>query len=194
MSSLLLDHVRRIIELTPEEEAYFTSLLKRRTIKKRQYLVQAGEPSKYDSFVTKGCLRATYTRPDGQEYIVQFAIEGWWIGDVDSFLTGEPATYDVEALEDSELLQLDYPSLEGLFKLVPKFERYFRLIFQRSYVHLQRRILAGLSQTAEERYLDFAQRYPDILRRVPQYQVAAYLGITPEFLSQLRQRLAARKP
>ncbi len=193
MASLLLDHVLQYITLTTEEQAYFMSLLKRRTLKKRQFLVQAGEPSKYDSFVIRGCLRATYTRPDGQEYIVQFAIEGWWIGDVDSFLTGEPATYNVEALEDCELLQLDYPSLEELFKVVPQFERYFRLIFQRSFVHLQRRVLAGLSQTAEERYLEFARQYPEILRRVPQYHVAAYLGITPEFLSQLRQRLSTRK-
>jgi CRP-like cAMP-binding protein len=190
MHDALLAHVRRLISLTPHEEAFFDSLLKQRSLKKRQFLVQAGEPCVYDSFVTKGCLRATYTRSDGQEHVVQFAVEGWWIGDVESFLTGEPASYNVEALEDCDVLQLSLAAQERLFQEVPQFERYFRLIFQRSYAHLQRRVLASLSQSAEERYRVFAQQYPDLVRRVPQYHIAAYLGMTPEFLSQLRQRLA----
>lgn len=106
-----------------------------------------------------------------------------------SFVTRQPATCDIEALEDCELLIIDYPSMQQLYQRLPQFERYARLILERSYIQLQQRIIESMSKTAEERYLDFVERYPSVYQRIPQYQVAAYLGITPEFLSKIRQQL-----
>ncbi len=190
MYKLLLDNIRRHITLTPEEEAFFVSLLQHRRIRKRQYLIQEGDVCKYETFVIKGCLRAYSVDENGQEHIIQFAEEDWWVGDMYSFTTREPAIFNVDALEDSEVLQLSFENQEELFKTYPKFERFFRIIVQNGFISLQRRVIANMSKPAEERYLDFANRYPSILNRVPQHQVASYLGITPEFLSRIRKQVA----
>lgn len=189
MYTLLLDNIKRHIAITPEEEEYFISLLQHRKLRKRQYLIQEGDVAKYENFVIKGCLRAYSVDEKGQEHIIQFAEEDWWIGDMYSYTSGEPAIFNVDALEDSELLQISPENQEQLFKAYPKFERFFRIIIQNGFIALQRRVIANMSQPAEERYLDFAKKYPSILNRVPQHQVASYLGITPEFLSRIRKQV-----
>jgi CRP-like cAMP-binding protein len=188
--STLLQHIRRFIELNDDEAAFFTSLLRYKKLRKRQFLVQAGEVHRFESYVLRGCLRAFFTHRDGQEHITQFAVEDWWIADDSSYLLGEPAMLDVEALEDCVLLQLHFDDRERLFRQIPKFERFFRIAFERSFLAQQRRILNNLSMSAEERYLDFLERYPLIAQRVPQYHIAAYLGVSAEFLSKIRSGLA----
>jgi CRP/FNR family transcriptional regulator, anaerobic regulatory protein len=184
---LLIKDVTERIELDEDEIKYFRSLWTLRRLKKDQYLVQAGDVCRYESFVIKGCLKTFYVDPKtGNESILSFSIERWWAGDLESFEKKQPALYNVQALEDCELLQLDYPSIQELFKRVPKFERYFRLILSNYYFSLQKRIVISISKTAEERYYDFVKRYPKINQRVPQYLIASYLGITPEFLSKIR--------
>jgi len=121
-----------------------------------------------------------------------FAVEDWWTGDLYSFLTQTPATFNIDALEDTEVLQISKPNLEKLYESVPKFERFFRFQFQNAFVAQQQRIMQSLSFTAEERYLHFINKYPQLEQRIPQKQVAAYLGITPEFLSMLRRKLAKK--
>lgn len=190
MYSLILANISRFIQLTPEEVNIFTSFLRTRSFRKKQYVVQAGDVAKYESFVVKGCCRTFYVDNQGEEHIVQFAIEDWWTSDLHSFLTGEPAIFNVEALEDLELLQIDLASLEELYLRVPKFERFFRILFQKSMIAMQGRILSNISKTADQKYLDFIKRYPNIEQRVPQYMVASYLGITPEFLSKIRRQMA----
>jgi CRP-like cAMP-binding protein len=187
--SLLLANVGRHIQLTAEEQACFTALLRPRTVRRRQYVVQAGEECRYETFVVQGCLRAYYVDANGFEHNLMFAVEDWWTGDLFSFLTGTPASLNVEALEDSEVLQLDKPALEQLYQQVPKFERYFRLMIQNAFVAQQQRIVAALSASAEERYRAFRSRYPALEQRVPQRHIASYLGVTPEFLSKLRKQV-----
>jgi CRP-like cAMP-binding protein len=188
MYDLIIANVSRHISLTKEETAYFTSLLKHRRIRKKQYLLQAGDISRFENFVNAGLLRAYTVDTKGQEHIAMFALEGWWISDLYSFLTNTPATQHIDALEDSEVLSIEKSDLENLYEKIPKFDKLFRVLLQNAFVANQQRILAGISQTAEEQYLDFIKKYPAIEQRVPQHQIASYLGITPETISRIRRQ------
>ncbi|MBS1599454.1 MAG: Crp/Fnr family transcriptional regulator [Bacteroidetes bacterium] len=186
-------HIEKHIRLTDEEFDYFISLTKHRKIRKRQYILQAGDVCLYESYVIGGCLRTYYVDDKGLEHILQFAIEDWWVGDILSFLSNTPAKYNIDALEDTELLQIDNSSIEKLYKKVPQFERFFRIKIQNAFIQLQQRIIASMSETAEQRYIHFVEKYPQLEQRLPQHQVASYLGITPEFLSRIRKNIATGK-
>ena len=188
MYDLILKNISRFIELTDEEKNFFTSLLKIKKLRKKQYLLQEGDISRYEYFVNKGCIRAYSIDEKGQEHIVQFAIEDWWIGDMYSFLTQTPARLTIDALEDSELFCLDSSSLEILFKQVPKFERFFRMLVQNAFIAGQRRIIETMSLTADDRYCSFIEKYPLMEQRLPLKQIASFLGITPESLSRIRSQ------
>ncbi|MGV3557277.1 Crp/Fnr family transcriptional regulator [Larkinella arboricola] len=188
----IVSHVEKLISLTDEEKAYFLSILKPRVLRRKQFLVQMGEVCRFESFVTNGCLRAFAIDPKGQEHNVLFALEDWWISDFQSLLTEQPATLYVEALEETQVLQIEKKDLDNLFIQIPAFERFFRIKLQNAFIAFQNRIFSTISQTAEERYLAFCHRYPHIEQRVPQYMIASYLGFTPEFLSKIRRELATR--
>jgi CRP-like cAMP-binding protein len=192
MFELIRKNIEKHIKVTEKEFSYFTSLLQLKRLRKKQFLLEEGELCNNECFVNSGCLRMYSLDKKGQEHIMQFAVTDWWVGDQYSFLTGLPSAYFIDALEESEVLLIEKSKLEQLYITVPKFERFFRIAFQNSYVALQRRILAGLSQTAEEKYLDFINRYPDLEQKIPQHQVASYLGITPESLSRIRRQLSGK--
>ena len=181
------------ITLNEEEKELCKTYYIPRKIRKKQFLLQHGDVCKFNAFVEKGILRSYTVDEKGNEHIVQFAAEGWWISDLYSFLTGEISNYNIEALEDSELLLLTKESSEGLLAKLPKFESYQRLLLQGAYIAMQRRITASLNQTAEEKYLKVTATYPDITQRVPQHMIASYLGITPETLSRIRKQLLFSK-
>jgi CRP-like cAMP-binding protein len=185
-------NISKYIQLEDDEFNYFTSLLKTKRLRKKQFLLEEGEVCRFECFVNSGCLRQYHLDGNGQEHIIQFAITDWWVADQYSFLTGLPSKYFIDALVDSQVLLIEKSSLEKLYIEVPKFERFFRIAFQNSYVALQRRILANISQTAEERYLHFSKNYPEIEQKVPQHQIASYLGIKPESLSRLRKQLSGK--
>jgi CRP-like cAMP-binding protein len=176
--NLILAHVAKHITLNKEEIDYFLSLLQIKNIKRKDFLLQANEICKTENFITKGCLRTYTIDNNGTEHILMFGVENWWVGDLYSFLTQLPATLFIDALEDTEVLQITKENLEKLYENVPKFERFFRVIIQ------------NLSFTAEERYQFFIQKYPLLEQRISQKQIAAYLGITPVFLSMLRKKRA----
>ena len=192
MFDLILRNISRFIQLTPEETEYFTAILKPRTLRKRQYLVQAGDVFRYECFVVKGCLRTYLVDEKGQEHVVMFAMEEWWTGDMNSFLSGQPAIYNVDALEDSELLLIEKSNLEKLYTDIPKFDRFFRLLLQNAFISMQRRIADNLSIPAEERYINFTNKFPQLEQRVPLRHIASYLGITPESLSRIRKQIAEK--
>lgn len=185
----ILKNISKHIHLDKAETDFFISLLQAKTIKRKGFLLTAGEVCKYETFITRGCLRTYSLGNNGMEHVVAFAVEDWWAGDLYSFFTQTPATFSIDALEDTEVLQISKPNLEKLYEQVPKFERFFRLIIQNAFVAKQQRIMQTLSFTAEERYLHFINKYPQLEQRIPQKQVAAYIGITPEFLSMLRRKL-----
>ena len=148
--------------------------------------------AKYEYFITKGCLKTYTVDENGGEHISMFGIEDWWTGDLYSFITGEPSLYFVEALEDSEVLQISKQNTELLLAKVPKFERFYRILYQKSLITYIRRVNHNISLTAEKRYQNFVSKYPQIANRVSQKNIAAYLGVTPEFLSMIRRKLSQK--
>jgi len=194
MSDLLLANIAKHISLNDKEKELFLSYLSAKKIRKRQYLVQEGEQSKYSAFVLSGCLRSYFIDANGFEHILQFAIEDWWIADMMSITTQKPGNLAIDALEDSEVLLLSRENQLKLFDECPKFERYFRIITENGMVSFQRRVLENISLPAAERYKNFAKRYPIMVQRLPQTQIASYLGITPEFLSKIRHQMMYQKP
>ena len=189
MFEQLFKSLEEKVKLTDEEKSLCKTFFSPRKLRKRQFLLQAGDSCKVNAFVEKGILRSYTVDEKGNEHIIQFAAEGWWISDLYSFLTGEASAYNIEALENCELLLLTRSASEELLAALPKFETYQRLLLQGAYIAMQRRITASLNQTAEEKYLDIIHTYPDIIQRVPQHMVASYLGITPETLSRIRKQL-----
>lgn len=191
-TELILQNISRHIQLDKTETDFFISLLQTKKFKRKEFLLKQGDTCKTENFIVKGCLR-TYTIDDnGFEHIVMFGIEDWWVGDLFSFLNQSPATYFIDALEDTEILQISKANLDKLFERVPKFERFFRLILQNAFIAQQQRINQNLSYSAEQRYLDFINKRPNLEQRLSQKQVSAYLGITPVFLSMLRKKLSQK--
>jgi CRP-like cAMP-binding protein len=184
----IINYVSRYIQLTEEEQRYFISLLRIVKLKKKQFLVQPDFVCKYRSYIVKGAMRAYLVSNDSQEHTIALAIEDWWISDYTSYLNQAPATLFVEALEETTLIQIDHASEQMLLKTNPKFEKFLRIITERSFAFLQQRVLSRLSKTAEERYEEFIQMYPAIAQRVPQYALASYLGFSTEFLSKIRSK------
>ena len=178
--------IARYIRLGEEESAFFHSLLKPLHVKKKSFLLQEGEICDFEAFILKGCIRSYYLDTEGTETILLFAVEDWWVSDLTSFAERSPSNLFIETLEDSDLLSIDYYSKALLFEKIPAFERMFRLLVQRSLSVLQQRFYATVSQTAEERYLQFLEKYPLVAQRVPQHQIARYIGVSPEFLSKIR--------
>jgi len=187
MHSVLFDHIAAKIALTHDEWEISRSVFIPKKIRRRQYLLTEGDPCKYMIFVNSGALRSYSIDDKGEEHIIQFAIENWWITDLYSFLTGEPATDNIDALEDSDLFLLDLPSYNMLFDRVPKFERYFRTLLQNNFIASRERLIHTISGSAEERYSYFMKEHAALAQRVPQHMIASYLGLTPETLSRVRR-------
>ena len=190
MHEKLTESIRNKVSVTPEELEYIKRFFIPKKIRKRQYFVNAGDAAQYTAFVEKGLLRSFSIDNEADEHVVQFAPEGWWITDLCSFLSGDEAIYNIEALEDSELLLLTKQSMDEMMERQPKMERYFRLLMQNSIIALQRRIVGTLSLSAEEKYKRMMQAYPDILQRASQQHIASFLGITPETLSRVRKQVS----
>lgn len=190
MYTILFNHIAERIPLTRKEREICKRVFLQRSVRRKQYLLQQGDQAKYLFFVCKGSLRSYTIDDKGEEHLVQFAIENWWITDLYSFLTSEPATQTIDAIEDSELLMLDLPSYDLLFKEIPKFEHYFRILLQNNYIAMRKRIVDTISSSAEERYAHFLREQSALAQRVPQHMIASYLGITPETLSRVRKQMS----
>ncbi len=189
----LVDHIRKQMELSDDEQAYLATLLRVGIYKKRQFIDQPGYVSRYRNYVVKGALRAYIIGNDGQEHTISLAIEDWFIGDPGSYLSQEPATLFVEAAENCVVIQLSFENEQMLMEKLPKFERYFRIRAHNTAVNFQKRVLSNISQTAEERYDNFISKYPQLISRFPLYVIASYLGMSREFLSRIRNNRANHK-
>lgn len=184
----ILAQLEKHITLTPAEQELLLSFFQVKKLRRRQYLLQAGDVCKYESFVIEGCLRSFYVDDNGDEHTLHFAIEDWWISDLGSFLRQQPAAVHIEALSPVTVLQLDLPALEQLYHRIPAFEKYFRILHQNAYIAQNERILHNISMTGAQRYEAFLKKYPALPQRIPQKYLASYLGITPVFLSQIRAK------
>lgn len=187
--SNLLAAFSKHVELTDEESNFLLSVIVPQRIKQGDLIESAGEITRYFIYVGSGCLLSYYTDKQGNEHVIQFALAGWWTGDIHSYTKGIPSIFTTKALTDSEVWLIPKASLDLLLEKYPKFERYFRIIFQNSLVTHQSRLMQSYSATAEERYLSFQQKYPSLEQYIPQKYIASYLGMTPEFLSKIRRNL-----
>jgi CRP/FNR family transcriptional regulator, anaerobic regulatory protein len=187
--TLILEHIRKFVHLTPEEEHLLLSKIEIKTVKAKSVLLYAGEVCKETYFVNSGLLRSFNVNDNIVEHILHFACEGWWMGDLYSLITQKPGNLFIEALEDSELVILSKEKQEELYLEIPKLERFFRILTENSLVAHQERLMDNLSLSAEERFEKFCQKYPSLIQRVPQRQIASYIGVTPEFLSKLKKKI-----
>ena len=191
-NQMIIENITKYIRLTPSESEFVISLMEKRTIAKKQYLLRTGEICRYDYFIAKGCVKVCYTDEKGIECIIKFAPENWWVIDLDSFLNGKPSFFYIQTIEDVELYQLSRSNYELLNKNLPQFQKFSNERWQQGFISLQQRIMQNLSMSAEERYHQFINKYPGLEQRIPLKLIASYLGITPEFLSMLRKKWATR--
>ena len=183
----IIKHFAKYLPLDEIEANELTSRLKERTIKRRQYILQEGDVCKYFTYVQKGCFKMYGVDHAGTEHNLLFAAENEWITDLDSLHKERPSKLFIEALEPSVIYQISKGDLWYLYTHFPKFDRNFRVIIEDKYIELQNRLLQTFSYTAYQRYENFLKAYPHLTNRLPNTQIASYLGITPEFLSKIRK-------
>jgi CRP/FNR family transcriptional regulator, anaerobic regulatory protein len=194
-SGPLLSYFDRLFPLNMEEQELVKAKFHPRLYRKRQFVLQEGDICTRFNFVVRGCLRTYKIDEKGSTHILQFATENNWINDLGSFHGERPSLLNIDALEDTVVLQISRDDLISLYNQAPKFHRIFRVLVENAFIRLQERLLQNISSTAEERYQSFLDLYPHLVNRLSQVQIAAFLGVTPEFLSRLRSiRSKAKSP
>lgn len=189
----LLNNINAIVNLTTEEEEHIKTFFITKKILKKQFIAQQDDPSKYLIYVVKGALKSFTTDEHGNNKIMQFAIEDWWMAENNSFFTGEPSVYSMDAIEDSQILLLTHENYEKMLTEIPKMEKYWRTILEKRIIAMQRRITIMLTYSIEKKYTRFIEVYPNLNNRFSQHLIASYLGISPETLSRLRKSLSSKK-
>ncbi len=188
-ADIIIQNVSKHIDLTQTEKDIFTVMLRPKSLKRKEYWLSTGDICKHTAFVTSGCLRGYTVDHNGIEHVLSFAPRDWWMADMYSLLTQKTGILNIQALEDTEMLLLPKAQQEELYRLVPKFEKFFRILAERSLVAYQQRLIDNLSLPASERYARFCKRYPTLIYHLPQKQIASYIGVTPEFFSKMRKEL-----
>lgn len=192
MKGLLEKNILNHIALSQKELESFCNLFNQKKIQKKHFLLREGEICRFEGFVTKGLFRVFHIDQNGFEQVLYFAQEKWWITDIDSFMNETPSQLYIQALEDSEVLLISKKDKEFAYNNIPKIEKLFRVMTQKTHIALQRRMIDNLSKTADQRYIDFIEKYPNLFQRLTNVQIAAYLGISHEFLSKIRRKIASK--
>jgi CRP-like cAMP-binding protein len=182
----LFTHFESYLPFEEQEKQLLEGRIIEQRIKRRQFILQAGFPCKHYTFVVEGCFKMYGVDKKGTAHNIQFAAESDWIADIGSFHSGKPSKLFIEAIEPSHILQIEKKDLYFLYTSLPKLDRIFKVIIENKFVELQNHVLQNISSTAQERYETFLQQYPQLALRLPNTQIASYLGITPEFLSRIR--------
>ena len=186
---IILQNIAKIVALTPEEEFLFLSKTTTHKYKAKTILLNAGEVCKTSYFVNSGVLRSFNINDNIVEHVLSFACNGWWISDMYSLLSQRPGNLFIQVIEDAEVVLLSKENQEALYKEIPKLERFFRILTENSLVAHQERLMDNLSLTAEERFEKFCNKHPDLIQKVPQKQIASFIGVTPEFFSKMKSKM-----
>ena len=187
--ALILQNISKHISLTSEEEQLFLSKIEFKMIKAKTILLSPGEIANCTYFVNSGILRSFTINDNIIEHVLHFACEGWWIGDMYSYISQKPGNLFIEVIEDAEVAIITKENQQELYFQIPKLERFFRILSENSLVSHQERLMDNLSLTAEERFEKFCTKYPTLIQKVSQKNVASYIGVTPEFFSKMKSRL-----
>ncbi|MBE9575345.1 Crp/Fnr family transcriptional regulator [Flavobacterium proteolyticum] len=185
----ILENIAKHVTLTPEEQELFLSKTETRQFKTKTILLSAGEVATCTYFVNSGILRSFNINDNIIEHVLHFACEGWWIGDMYSYISEKPGNLFIEILEDAEVVMITKENQQQLYQEIPKLERFFRILAENSLVAHQERLMDNLSLTAEERFEKFCSKYPTLIQKVPQKHIASFIGVTPEFFSKMKARL-----
>lgn len=185
----ILQNIAKHVSLTPEEETLFLSKIETKQYKAKTILLNSGEISNCTYFVNSGILRSFNINDNIIEHVLHFACEGWWIGDMYSYISEKPGNLFIEVLEDAELVIISKENHQILYKEIPKLERFFRILAENSLVAHQERLMDNLSLSAEERFEKMCKKYPSLIQKVAQKHLASYIGVTPEFFSKMKARL-----
>lgn len=188
----MLRHLESFIPLSEPEKVQIEERFFPREVKKREKILLHGEICRHYTFVVEGCFRMFGVDDKGFEHNIQFAADNDWIADIGSFHTQKPSQLNIESLEAGLVLQVKQQDLYFLYTHIPKLDRIFKVLIELKYIELQNRVLQNFSSTAEQRYLGFLEQYPHLSNRLPNTQIASYLGITPEFLSKVRRDLMSK--
>ncbi|MFC6878072.1 Crp/Fnr family transcriptional regulator [Flavobacterium myungsuense] len=187
--SLIIQNISKHISLTQEEEFLFLSKTQILNYKAKTIILHSGEICKHSYFVNNGLLRSFNINNNIVEHVLHFACEGWWIGDMYSLISQKPGNLFIEVLEDAEVVLLSKENQEQLYIEIPKLGRFFRILTENSLVSNQERLMDNLSLSAEERFEKFCKKYPSLIQKVPQKQIASYIGVTPEFFSKMKSKM-----
>lgn len=187
--ALIIENIEKIIPLSELEKELILSKIEVKNYKAKTVLLNAGEICKHSYFVNSGILRSFNINDNIVEYVLHFACEGWWIGDMYSLLSQKPGNLFIEVNEDAEVVILSKENQEELYLKIPKLERFYRILTENSLVAHQERLMDNLSLSAEERFEKFCSKYPTLIQRVPQKQIASYIGVTPEFFSKMKAKM-----
>jgi len=186
---ILIAHIQEKVWLGDKDKELIISFFKFKKLKRKQYLLQEGDVCKYISFVSQGLLKSYIVDEKGNEHINLFAWEGWWISDFESFIFGNKAKLDIDAVEDTTLLLLSKENYEKMLAEIPVMERYFRILYQNSLATKDGRLISANTHTAEEKYSLFLEAYPAINQRLPQNLIASYLGLSAETISRIKRKM-----
>ena len=173
--------------LSAEEKQLFRTHFKPKKIRKRQYFLQEGDVCKYTGFIVKGAAKTFTVDEKGHEHILKLSVEDWWLADFESYYKLTPSRFNIEALEDMEILQITYALVEEFIKPIPAFSAMQNVLSQNNTIAAQKRMQSAIGQSGEERFMELVQDYPYFLQRFPQNLIASYLGLTPESLSRIRK-------
>ena len=190
----LAENFKRYVAFTTTELDLFFSLAERMTYEKGKFLIKKDEETASFYLIESGCLM-TYvsSNASNQNHVLQFGTDYWWTGDIESIMNETLSQHTIKAVERTSVYKLTKTNYEALVDSNPNFERFFRILFQRSLISHQKRIVRNISFTAEERYQNFVKQYPLLEQKVAQKYIASYLGVTPEFLSKLKKQMAERE-
>jgi len=190
MFEIFASYLKEKAGLTDEELNQVHAVTVNRRLRKRQYLLQEGDVCHYNCFIVKGCLRNYRVSEDGNEHILRFAVENWWMSDPESYNNDTRSKNNIDALEDSELLLIEKQDFSNLLSNIPHFKDFIYNLKAKGYDVSQNRIMSNISDTAEEKYTNFMKMYPDVFNRVPLHMIASYLGVSRETLSRIRNQYA----